>query len=72
MERAEIKYEPNGRSSGTGVVEFDSQDNAETAISKFTNYLYGGRPLGLSYVKYTNQNGSDAMEAEGMTQDQMM
>lgn len=73
VERAEIKYEANGRSSGTGVVEFDSADNAETAITKFTGYVYGGRPLGLSYVKYTNQNGGDAMEADGgMTQDQMM
>lgn len=32
VERAEIQYEPNGRSRGTGVVEFDSADNAETAI----------------------------------------
>jgi len=73
VERAEIKYEPNGRSSGAGVVEFDSADNAETAITKFTGYVYGGRPLGLSYIKYTNQNGGDAMEADaGMTQDQMM
>ena len=73
VERAEIKYEPNGRSSGAGVVEFDSADNAETAITKLTGYVYGGRPLGLSYIKYTNQNGGDAMEADaGMTQDQMM
>jgi hypothetical protein len=42
--------------------------------AKFTGYQYGGRPLGLTYVKYTNANGEDAMEADGtgMTQDQMM
>lgn len=38
--------------------------------------MYGGRPLGLSYVKYLNQQGGgDAMEAEatgGLTQDQIM
>jgi hypothetical protein len=34
VERAEIQYEPNGRSRGTGVVEFDSAENAETAISQ--------------------------------------
>lgn len=38
--------------------------------------MYGGRPLGLTYVKYTNANGQDAMEGQeaagGMTQDQMM
>ncbi|KAJ4545630.1 g-strand binding protein [Exophiala dermatitidis] len=76
VERAEIQYEPNGRSRGTGVVEFGSADDAETAISKFTGYMYGGRPLGLSYVKYTNANGNEAMDGQeatgGMTQDQMM
>lgn len=38
--------------------------------------MYGGRPLGLSYVKYTNTNGNEVMEGQeaigGMTQDQMM
>ncbi|KAL0637782.1 g-strand binding protein [Maublancomyces gigas] len=77
VERAEIQYEPNGRSRGTGVVQFDSAENAETAISKFSGYLYGGRPLGLSYVKYTNNyssNGGDAMEGAEptLTQDQIM
>lgn len=75
VERAEIQYEPNGRSRGTGVVQFDSADNAETAISKFTGYQYGGRPLGLAYVKYINSGSGDAMEdteATGITQDQIM
>lgn len=35
VDRAEIQYEPNGRSRGTGVVQFDSADTAETAICKF-------------------------------------
>ena len=34
VERAEIQYEPNGRSRGTGVVQFDTPENAETAICK--------------------------------------
>lgn len=94
VERAEIQYEPNGRSRGTGVVEFDTAENAETAIckfsglgivclhranstsAKFTGYQYGGRPLGLSFVKYTNVAGpTDAMDTEatgGLTQDQIM
>jgi hypothetical protein len=32
VERAEIQYEPGGRSRGSGVVEFDTAENAETAI----------------------------------------
>jgi len=35
VERAEIQYEPNGRSRGTGVVEFEKSGDAETAICKF-------------------------------------
>lgn len=76
VERAEIQYEPSGRSRGTGVVQFDTAENAEIAITKFTGYQYGGRPLGLSFVKYTNfANGPEPMEVTdqgGMTQDQIM
>ncbi|KTW27676.1 hypothetical protein T552_02116 [Pneumocystis carinii B80] len=52
VDRAEIQYEPSGRSKGTGIVRFDTLSTAQTAISKFQGYEYGGRPLGLSYVKY--------------------
>jgi hypothetical protein len=74
VEQAEIQYEPNGRSRGTGVVRFDNPENAETAISKFSGYQYGGRPLGLSFVKYQTPGGGDAMdtEATSLTQDQIM
>ena len=74
VERAEIQYEPNGRSRGTGVVEFGNTDDAGTAIAKFTGYQYGGRPLGLSYVKYLNQGGDmmEGTEQTGGLQDQMM
>ncbi|KAI4156456.1 MAG: hypothetical protein LQ340_000271 [Diploschistes diacapsis] len=74
VERAEIQYEPNGRSRGTGVVQFDTADNAETAIAKFTGYQYGGRPLGLTFVKYTNASGDSMPGTEpiGMSQEQMM
>ena len=39
VERAEIQYEPNGRSRGTGVVSFDNADNAETAICELIDWL---------------------------------
>lgn len=74
VDQAEIQYEPSGRSRGTGVVKFDTLDNADTAIAKFSGYQYGGRPLGLSYVRYLGQ-GEESMgkdDSMGMTQDQMM
>lgn len=45
--------------------------------AKFTGYQYGGRPLGLTYVKYSNVGGGDAaMEGTeatgGLTQEQIM
>ncbi|KAJ5172901.1 hypothetical protein N7492_005494 [Penicillium capsulatum] len=78
VEKAEIQYEPNGRSRGTGVVEFDNAETAETSIAKFTGYQYGGRPLGITFVKYLNAGGGpvDMMEGAeptgGITQDQIM
>lgn len=41
VERAEIQYEPNGRSRGTGVVQFDSPENAETAICTLLQLMHG-------------------------------
>ncbi|KAK9471010.1 uncharacterized protein V1510DRAFT_381920, partial [Dipodascopsis tothii] len=52
VDRAEIQYESSGRSAGTGVVQFDSVDTAEVAISKFSGYSYGNRSLHLSFVRY--------------------
>ncbi len=52
VERAQIKYESNGRSAGSGVVKFDTQSTAELAIGKFAGYEYGNRPLNLSYALY--------------------
>ncbi|KXX78538.1 Single-strand telomeric DNA-binding protein GBP2 [Madurella mycetomatis] len=75
VEQAEIQYEPSGRSRGSGVVRFDNADTAETAIAKFQGYQYGGRPLGLSYVKYATPGGGDSMDTDphgGLTQDQIM
>ncbi|KAE9994439.1 hypothetical protein EG327_010065 [Venturia inaequalis] len=75
VKKAEIQYEPNGRSRGTGVVEFDTRENAETAITKFSGYQYGGRPLGLTFVRYGNvgasNGGGDAMDT-GDIGDQIM
>lgn len=75
MKQAEIQYEPSGRSRGSGVVRFDTADTADTAIAKFQGYQYGGRQLGLSFVRYL-QPGADAMDTteqhSGLTQNDIM
>ena len=44
--------------------------------AKFTGYQYGGRPLGLTFVKYMNTGSGDVMEGAevtgGMGQEQIM
>lgn len=59
-----------------GVLEWLKLPDADLYAAKFTGYQYGGRPLGLTYVKYQNANGGDAMEdaepTAGITQDQIM
>lgn len=59
-----------------GVASVRSERRANRCAAKFTGYQYGGRPLGLTFVKYTNANGGDAMEGTeatgGITQDQIM
>ncbi|CAD6960779.1 unnamed protein product [Tilletia laevis] len=48
VDEAEILYE-NGRSKGAGVVQFATTEEAETAIAKFSGYVYGGRALDLEF-----------------------
>lgn len=33
--------------------------------AKFSGYQYGGRPLGLSFVKYTNVSGGESEAPAG-------
>lgn len=46
VDEAEILFE-GGRSKGVGVVQFATVEEAETAIQKFSNYVYGGRALDI-------------------------
>ncbi|TFK48928.1 RNA-binding domain-containing protein [Heliocybe sulcata] len=48
VELAEILFEGT-RSKGMGVVQFSTVPEAETAIAKFQNYMYGGRPLDVRF-----------------------
>jgi RNA recognition motif-containing protein len=42
VKRAEIQYEPSGRSRGSGVVEFEDPELAETSICEYSvlNHLF--------------------------------
>ncbi|PCH35003.1 RNA-binding domain-containing protein [Wolfiporia cocos MD-104 SS10] len=48
VELAEILFEGT-RSKGCGVVQFSQVAEAETAIAKFQQYMYGGRPLDVRF-----------------------
>ncbi|KAH9991938.1 hypothetical protein BJV77DRAFT_477892 [Russula vinacea] len=48
VELAEILFDGT-RSKGAGVVQFAQVAEAETAIAKFQQYMYGGRPLDVRY-----------------------
>ncbi|TDL22750.1 RNA-binding domain-containing protein [Rickenella mellea] len=48
VELAEILFEGT-RSKGCGVVQFSAITEAETAIAKFQQYMYGGRPLDVRF-----------------------
>ncbi|PVG01358.1 RNA-binding domain-containing protein [Serendipita vermifera] len=48
VEQAEILYDGT-RSKGAGVVQFTHIEEAETAITKFSGYMYGGRPLDVQF-----------------------
>ncbi|KAK0549462.1 g-strand binding protein [Tilletia horrida] len=66
VDEAEILYE-NGRSRGVGVVQFATVEEAETAIAKFSGYVYGGRALDLEFHRTWRDfaalraNGGDPM-----------
>ncbi|KAI0063939.1 RNA-binding domain-containing protein [Artomyces pyxidatus] len=48
VELAEILFD-GARSKGAGVVQFAQVAEAETAIAKFQQYMYGGRPLDVRF-----------------------
>ncbi|KAJ7334669.1 hypothetical protein DFH08DRAFT_784708 [Mycena albidolilacea] len=48
VELAEILFD-GARSKGCGVVQFAQVGEAETAIAKFQQYMYGGRPLDVRF-----------------------
>lgn len=51
---------------GSGVVQFATVEESETAIAKFQGYIYGGRPLGMYFhgacMYYYSLTGVDGID----------
>ncbi|KIM37052.1 hypothetical protein M413DRAFT_20390 [Hebeloma cylindrosporum] len=72
VELAEILFDGT-RSKGCGVVQFAQTTEAETAIAKFQQYMYGGRPLDVrfndrwhTFTPTAAKGGQVAMQSEGL------
>jgi len=63
VQEAEVLFE-NGRSKGSGVVQFATVEEAETAIAKFQNYSYGGESSATSRSTKAEQEGPNGPEAD--------
>ena len=47
----------SGRSRGFGFVEMDSEEDAQTAIERFNEYEFQGRPLTVNEAKPQERRG---------------
>lgn len=50
--KAEIQCVADGRSAGSGVVQFDTPASAHIAVEKLNGYTYGNRSLSISFATY--------------------
>jgi RNA recognition motif-containing protein len=66
--KAEVQYTDIGKASGNAVVQFELAETADTAIQNLDNYVYGGRPLSITFAKRpektTNQDVDVDIEVE--------
>lgn len=52
MIRADVHTDPNGRPKGSGIVAFESPDDAHNAIQQFNGYEWQGRMLEVREDRY--------------------
>lgn len=55
--RADVHMGPDGRPKGSGIVVFESADDARTAIQEFNNYNWQGRNLEVREDRYAGGGG---------------
>src|ERR1700761_6786495 len=52
--RADVHVDPTGRPKGTGIVAFESPNDARTAIQQFNGYYWHGRALEVREDRYAS------------------
>ena len=55
--RADIHTDPSGRPKGSGIVAFESPDDAQGAIQQFNGYEWSGRPLEVREDRFAGGGG---------------
>ena len=57
MIRADVHVDAAGRPKGTGIVAFETSDDARNAIQQFNGYDWQGRMLEVREDRYANPMG---------------
>lgn len=55
--RADVHTDPTGRPKGSGIVAFESPDDARNAIAQFNGYEWHGRPLEVREDRFAGPPG---------------
>lgn len=63
--RADVHSGPDGRPKGSGIVVFESPEDARNAIQQFNGYDWQGRPLEVREDRYANAGGGMGFPGRG-------
>jgi hypothetical protein len=64
--RADVHVDPNGRPKGSGIVAFESAEDARNAIQQFNGYDWQGRALEVREDRYAGMGvGAGAFPGRG-------
>lgn len=63
--RADVHMGPDGRPKGSGIVVFESPEDARNAIQQFNGYDWQGRMIEVREDRYANQGGGMGFGGRG-------
>jgi len=63
--RADVHVGPDGRPKGSGIVAFESADDARNAIQQFNGYDWQGRPLEVREDRFAGSGGPGGFGGRG-------